>query len=83
MRKLEAAIAESGLDAFAAFLDGIVRQANDVEVLHTGGTHVDFDLDQIGIDAVDGSALCFEEHVKGRPGHAEGSINQLGNIDQR
>jgi hypothetical protein len=59
MRKLEAAIAQCGLDAFAAFLDG-------VEVLHTRRAHVDFHLDEIGVEAVDGGALCFEEHGRGR-----------------
>ena len=64
MRKLEAAIAQRGLDAFAAFLDGIVGQADDVEVLHAGGADVDFHLDEVSVDAVDRSALCFEEHTQ-------------------
>jgi hypothetical protein len=65
MRKLETAIAQCGLYAFAAFLDGVVRQADHVEILHAGGTHVDFHLDKIGVDAIDGGALCFEEHGRG------------------
>lgn len=76
MRKLETAIAERGFDSFAAFLDGIVRQAHDVEILHAGRTHVDFHLDEVGVDAVYRSALCFEEHSKGKPKYVEGSINQ-------
>ena len=66
MGKLEAAVAESGLNAFTAFLDGVVRQTHDVEVLHAGGTDIDFDVDEVGVDAVDGSALRFEEHGRGK-----------------
>ena len=62
MRKLEATIAKRGLDAFTAFLDRVVRQPDDVEVLHARGTHVDLHLDEIRVDTVDGGALCFEEH---------------------
>ena len=76
MRKLEAAIAERRLDALTALFNGIVREANDVEVLHAGGTHVDFHFDEVGVDAVDRGALCFEEHGSGKPKYNEGSINQ-------
>src|SRR5580658_4304699 len=72
MRKLEAAVAKRGLDAFTAFLDGVVREADDVKVLHARGADVDFDLDNVGVDAVDGSALRFEEHSREKPDYAEG-----------
>jgi hypothetical protein len=62
MGKLEATVAKRGLNAFAAFLDGVVREADDVEILPTGGPDVDFDLNEAGVDALNRSALCFEEH---------------------
>ncbi len=71
VREFEAAVAKGRLDALAAFLDGIVRQADDVEILHAGRTHVDFDLDEVGVDAVDRSALRFEEHGRGKLHSAE------------
>lgn len=62
VRKLEAAIAEGGLDAIAAFLDGVARQTARVETLHACGAHVDLDLYDGGVDAADGEALCLEDH---------------------
>ena len=58
--KIESAIAQSGADAFAAFFHGDVRQADDGEVAFEGGRNVHFDFDQIGVDAENGGAECFE-----------------------
>ena len=62
VRKFDAAIAEGGLDAFAAFFYGIVGQADDVEIVHAGGANVDFDFDEVGIDAEHSGTESFEEH---------------------
>ena len=62
VRKFDAAIAKGGLDAFAAFFYGIVGQADDVEVVHAGGANVDFDFDDVGIDAEHSGTESLEEH---------------------
>src|SRR5690242_14050129 len=60
--EFEAAVAQGALDAFAAFLDGVIGKADDVEILHASGADVDLDFDEVGIDAVHGGADGFEEH---------------------
>ena len=60
--EVETAIVEGGLDALAAFLDGDVGQADDVEVAHASGANVHLDFDAVGVDSEDGSAEGFEEH---------------------
>ena len=64
LASIVAAILDRGLDAFAAFLHGIVGESHDVEVLHTRGADVDFDFDRVGVNAVHRGADCFEEHGK-------------------
>ncbi len=63
-RNVVAAVLERGADAVAAFADGGVGQADGVEVvliaLDAGA--VDFDLNDVGVDAVDGGAESFIEH---------------------
>jgi hypothetical protein len=66
---------QGGLNALAAFLYGIVGQADHVEVLHAGGTNVDFDFNYIGIDTVHGGAERLKSIV-GQVLKARGSINQ-------
>ncbi len=56
MRKFVAAIAHGGLDALAAFLDGVVWEADDVEVLNARGTNVNLNLYKVGVDSVNRSA---------------------------
>ena len=84
-RDVVAAVLQRGADAVAALAHGGVGQADRVEVvliaLDAGA--VDFDLDNVGIDAVDGGAESFVEHeVKiprfwrraresGHPGHTK------------
>ena len=62
--ELEAGVADGGADAVTAFANGGVGKADRVEVvflgLHAGEVH--FDVDDAGIDAVDGGAEGFEEH---------------------
>ena len=58
--KIEAAIAQRGVDALAAFFHRDVREADDGEMTFEGGRNVDFDFDQIGVDAEDGGAECLE-----------------------
>ena len=62
--QLEAGVADGGADAVAAFANGGVGKADGVEVvllgLHAGEVH--FNVDDAGVDAVDGGAEGFEEH---------------------
>jgi hypothetical protein len=64
-RDVVAAILQRGADAVAALADGGVGQADGVEVvliaLDAGA--VDFHLNNVGIDAVDGGAESFVEHL--------------------
>jgi hypothetical protein len=61
-RELSPRIRSPAFDALAAFLDGIVRKADDVEILHSTGADVYLDLDEVGVDTVDRGADGFEEH---------------------
>jgi hypothetical protein len=63
-RELEPGVAHGGADAVARLADGGVRQAYGRELLLLGFDtgEVDLDVDQIGIDAVDGGTASFEEH---------------------
>jgi hypothetical protein len=67
MGKLEAVIAERGLDALAAFFHGIIGQAHNVEILDPRGADVDLDFDEVGVNAVDRSAERLKEHREGNP----------------
>ena len=53
-------IAQRGFDALAAFLYGIVGQANHVEVLDP--SRADVDLDGVSVDVVHGCANSLEKH---------------------
>jgi len=66
VREFDAAIAEGGFDAFAAFFYGIIGKADDVEIVHAGRANVDFDFDKIGIDAKHSGTEGFEEHERGK-----------------
>jgi hypothetical protein len=70
VREFVAAIAHGGLDAFAAFFDGVVGEADDVEVLHASGADVDLDFDEVSVDAIDGGTESFEEHGFGAQARA-------------
>ena len=63
-RKIEAAIAQSRANAFAAFLHGNVWQADDREVPFVRGHHVNLGFDQIRVNAEHGCAECLEKHPK-------------------
>ena len=66
-REFEAGVADGGADAVAAFADGGVGKADGVEMilrgLHSG--EVDLDVDDAGVDAIDGGAEGGEEHGAG------------------
>ena len=66
-RDVEAGVLDGGADAVAAFAHGGVGQADGVEVIFIGdhAAIVDFDVDEVGVDAVDGGAESFEEHGLG------------------
>ena len=80
--KFDAAIAKGGLDAFAAFFYGIVGQADDVEVVHAGGANVDFDFDEVGIDAEHSGTKSFEEHEWGKRPFRGGKHKAKGRLYQ-
>ena len=60
-----AAVFQRGLDSFAAFLDGVVRQSDNIEVLHSRRADVYLDLDEIGINPVHRGADRLKEHARG------------------
>jgi len=76
LRKFKATAAQRGLDALAAFSHGIVRQADDVEVLHACGANVLFNFDEIGVNAINGGAERFEEHEREGSPVCRARINQ-------
>ena len=58
----EAGVDERALDALAAFADGDVGHADHYGVARVAGCeHVDFDIDQVSIDAVNGGAAGLEQ----------------------
>ena len=70
--KIESAIPHRGLDSFAAFFDGNVRQSDNAETALIARTDIHLDFDEVRIDAEYGRAECFEEHSKwleGGPNH--------------
>ena len=60
--KIEAAVSQRGFDALAAFLHGVVRQADDVEAEFIGLRHVHLNLDEVGVDSKNRGAEGLEEH---------------------
>jgi hypothetical protein len=63
-RKIEAAIAQSGADAFAAFFHCNVRQSDDREMALESRDDVHFRFDQISVHAEHGCAECLKKHPK-------------------
>jgi len=63
-RKIEAAIAQSSADAFAALLHGNVRQADDGEMALERGYDVHLGFDEVGVNAEHGCTECLEKHPK-------------------
>ena len=61
---VEAAVADGGENAVAAFPDRGVGQADGREdhLVVDGAGVVDLDIDEVRVDAIDGGAACFEEH---------------------
>ena len=59
-RITEAGIDESGLDSLPAFPNGGIGHTDHEKVARRAGRiQVDFDIDQMSIDAVYGGAVCF------------------------
>jgi hypothetical protein len=46
----------------ATFFYGVVREADDVEIVHTRRADSNFDFDEAGVDTVDRGAESFEKH---------------------
>src|SRR5690348_6641670 len=63
---IEATILNGRFDALAAFFYGDIGKADDIEIAALTRADVDFDFDEIGIDAEDSGAVRFEEHGKGK-----------------
>jgi hypothetical protein len=63
-RKIEAAIAQSGANAFAAFFHGDVRQADDREMALVRRHDVHLGFDEICVNAEHGCAECLAKHPK-------------------
>ena len=61
-RKIEAAIAKGGLDAFAALFHRDIRQAHHCEVAPIGRADVYLGLNQVRIDSENRRAERFVEH---------------------
>jgi hypothetical protein len=62
--EVEAGVADGGADAVAGFTDGGIGEADGVEVviLRFDSGEIDFDVNDVGVDAVDRGAEGFEEH---------------------
>ena len=61
IRIAEAGIDERGFDALTAFAHRRIRHPDHNEVARRAGrVHVDFDVDQVRVDAIDGGAAGFE-----------------------
>ena len=65
-RIAEAGVQQRGLDAFARFADCGIRHADGDEVARgAGGIHVDFNIDEVRVNTVNGGATGSKEgHVK-------------------
>ena len=63
--EVEAGVLDGGADAVARLADGGVGEADGGEGLFLGldAGEVDFDVDDVCVDAVDGGAASFEEHA--------------------
>ena len=66
-RNVVTAIFQRGADAVAAFSNGGIGEADGVEVVLVGldARAVDLDLDDVGVDALNGGAESFIEHEVG------------------
>ena len=60
--KIEAAIFQRRLNALAAFLYGVVRQADNSKFALAARADVHFDFDKVGVNAINGGAKTFEKH---------------------
>jgi hypothetical protein len=61
-RKDQTAISDGGADALARLLDGSVRQPDDVELHEPLPGDVDFDLDELALQAHDGAGPDLRQH---------------------
>lgn len=59
-----AGVLDSGTDAIAAFADGGIGKTDGVEVILLGdcAAVIDFDVDQVGVNPINGGAKGFKEH---------------------
>jgi hypothetical protein len=74
----EAGIDERALDALAAFADGDVGHADHYGVPRVAGReHVDFDIDQVSIDAIDRSAAGLEERHENDSGAGAAKLSTI------
>jgi hypothetical protein len=57
----ETGIDQSGLDALATLAHRDIGHPDHSEIARRAGIHVDFDIDHMSIDAVNGGAVSFEQ----------------------
>ncbi len=60
--KIEPAISQRGPNSLAAFLNGIVRQADHVESSLEGGRDIHLNLNEVGVNPKHSGAESLEEH---------------------
>ncbi len=63
-RNQVAGVLDGGADAVAALAHGCIGQTDGVKVVLVGdhAAVIDFYIDEVGVDAVDGCAESFKEH---------------------
>src|ERR1017187_6690662 len=65
----EAGVDEGALDPLAAFADGDIGHADHYGVARVaGGEHVDFDIDEVSINAINGGSAGFEQRQENQSG---------------
>jgi hypothetical protein len=63
-RDVEAGVLDGGADTVAGFADGGVWKTDggELRIFENGAGEVHFDVDDVGVDAVDNCAAGCEEH---------------------
>ena len=62
VRRFEFTVADGGADPVTRFLDGRVRQSDNIELVQPGGNRIDFDLDQFALEPDSSGGEYFGRH---------------------